>query len=147
MENIEIIYTTDVDTYSIESTKKVIVTKSLDSCLNYYLNTGNNNSIRILEHYLIDVFNGSIPPLQTTQQVLHVERMLPDWFILYDTDNILIDPKLYLPPELKNSLGLASEPDYYTHNRLYSWKLLELLKTRIDFNMRTNWQRNLFTEL
>ena len=147
MENIEIIYTTDIDTYSIESNKKVTVTTSLDKCLKYYFNSGRNNGIRILTHYLTNVFNGSIPPLETKQQVLHIDRILPDWFILYDTDNMLIDSKLYSPPELKHSVGISSEPDYYVNNRLYAWKILELMKDRIDFKLRKNWERNIFSDL
>ena len=147
MERIEIIYSNEIDAFSIESSNTVIVNISLATCLPHYLKTGNNKGIRILTHYLSDVFSGSLPPIQTKQQIIDVANILPNWFVLYDTDNMLIDNKWYLPQELKTSVGIASEPDYYEINRMYSWKLLELLRNRIDFNMRTNWNRNLVSDI
>jgi len=150
--NIELIYDTSLDKFIIESNKKVIVNKSLKPVLEYYLKTGSNsNSIRLIEHYLLDIFNGTIPPIQNKQQLLQLDRILPDWFILYDTDKMLIEHYWYLPTEARPSnpklgvIGCTGDPDYYYYyNRLYAWKILELMKDRIDFKLRPSWERNVF---
>lgn len=147
MKNIELIYSDIIEKFVIESNDSVLITKSLEIPLTYYLQTGmqQNIGIQLVRHYLIDVFNGMMPPIQNKQQLFQLDKILPDWFILYDTDKMLIEHHWYLPPELKKSKHWTSnEPDYYFNNRLYAWKILELMKDRIDFKLRPSWERNVF---
>ena len=148
-DNIKIVFTDDIDTYNIESRSTVYINKSVETALNYYLKTGNqtDKTFGRIECYLTDIYNGIIPPIQNKQQLLQLERIIPDWFILYNTDSMLIDHYFYRPPESRNKQDeraltgcMPISYFYYSLNRKYAWKILEIMKDRINFKLRTDWE-------
>lgn len=150
-DNIKIVFTDDIDTYNIESRSSIYINKSVEIPLNYYLKIGHpkNDGFDRIEYYLSDIYNGIIPPIQNKQQLLQLERIIPNWFILYNTDSMLIDHYFYRPEEHRNKQDeraltgcMPISYFYYTLNRKYAWKILEIMKDRIDFKLRTNWERN-----
>lgn len=150
-DNIKIVFTDDIDTYNIESRSSIYINKTVETALNYYLKTGNqtDKTFGRIECYLTNIYNGIIPPIQNKQQLLQLERIIPDWFILYNTDSMLIDHYFYYPPEHRNKEDetrlrgfMPISYFYYSLNRKYAWKILEIMKNRIDFKLRTNWERN-----
>ena len=151
MSTVELIFTDGIDTYNIESRNKIYINKSVEIPLNYYLKIGHpkNDEFDRIECYLTNIYNGIIPPIQNKQQLLQLKRIIPDWFILYNTDSMLIDHYFYYPPERRNKEDetrlrgfMPISYFYYSLNRKYAWKILEIMKDRIDFKLRTNWERN-----